>query len=131
MPLRKVLIATTGVAANAGSFTNVTADNIDIRKVIGKMWSTTAETIGEINLSSLDENSTNQSTQNDSRSHIATMVIAVDGGTASVTAKPDAVQLAFNRNDLILRTDESMFVNNSQVVGGMTPQTTWNLFYEA
>lgn len=130
MPLRKVLLFSTAQNAAAASFTNVTARRLHIRKAQGYMASSVADSLGETNTSSLDEARTNQSTTNDSRAHIASVGAAVIGGTGAVVMQPASVIINFNRGDLVLDTDEAIFMNNSATVGAATPNTSWNLFYE-
>jgi len=130
MSLRKVLLATGSESNNAASFVNTTADRLHMRKIILAITSSGASTIGESSYLSFDEQPTDQSTTNDSRAHIGRISYNVTGGTGAVIGADSRMILSWNRNDLVLDTDEAFFLNTITVVGPPTVNYTANIFYE-
>lgn len=133
MPLRKVNLAVNATPSNnMASFTNVTAKRLHIRKTIGS--ANFAATVVALDHATLElaERSTTISGVNDSRALIDIVRLIVGDATGyglGLQPIPRAV-LAFNRGDLVLDTDESLFVNGNDVTGGGTIRGNWNLFYE-
>ncbi len=130
MPLRKVLLSSSVQSNNASSFVNQTAKRLHIKKIRGVQITAAADTLGEVNQSSLDEVPVTQANVNDSRSHIASTQYYVGGGTGAVSGASQPVTLSFNRNDLFLDPDEALFVNNAAIIGSATPTAQWNIWYE-
>ncbi len=131
MPLRKALIAHAGApAANSGSFVNETSKRLHVRKTVGTIIGNAADTIGEVVVASLDEVPVTQHNIDDSRSHIDHTSYAVIGGTAAVIGTSGRAVLSFNRNDLVLDSDEALFSNSTAAIGAAQPQIAWNLWYE-
>lgn len=133
MPLRKVNLAVNAAPSNnMASFTNVTARRLHIRKTVGTGNLQATVTALDHAILELAEQSTAVSSTNDSRALIDTMRFIVGDSTAyGLGLQPtQRAVLAFNRNDLVLDTDESLFVNGTDVVGTATIRANWNLFYE-
>ncbi len=130
MLLRKVLLTTTAQTDNAASFVNQTADRLHMRKLVGRMLGSAADTLGETNVSSFDEIPVRQSAVNDSRAHIAQIDYKVIGGTGAVTGESAGIVLTFERGQLFLDPDEAWFVNNNAGVGSAAPRSGWNIWYE-
>jgi len=128
--LRKVNISVITSQNNAGSFVNQTADRLHARKIVMTGNSRQADTIGEINLCSLDEIPVAQANVNDSRAHIGQVTVVGTGGTASVALDSDKLVLTFERNQLFLDPDEAWFINTLAVVGAATPRFSTNIWYE-
>lgn len=132
LALRKVQIATANLNDNAGSFTNLTSDRLHIRKMTLRVNNTsTNSVIGDIVTASVDEIPVSQDFVNDSRSHIMGVEMAADGATGSIKMRPARAHMEFNKNDLVLETDEAIFLNTTDIVGTPTVRTKLNMFYEA
>jgi len=130
MLLRKVVSGSTSLTDNAQSFTNVTARRLHIRKVFGVIITRTASALGDVALTSLDEVPTGQSKVNDSRAHIGHSVGAVTGATGAIAFQGQPFFAEFARGDLYLDPDESLFVNNEDIIGAPPVNATWNIWYE-
>jgi len=128
MSLRKVNIVATALTDKAASFTNVTSQKLHIRKIV-----LSGNTVGTITsaddwIASIDEESTTQFGQNDSRSH----VIGGRVKAGSTGADADLSKLiSFNRGDLVLDTDEALFLNLTDVAGTPSVSVSVNVWYEA
>lgn len=132
LALRKVLIAVATLQDNAGSFTNLTGDTLHVRKVTLRVGSATTNwTLGDTATASLDEIPSTQDFVNDSRSHILGVELTQNGATGSLDPAERIVHLEFNRNDLILRPDEALFLNTTDISGAPTMRTKCQIYYEA
>ncbi len=133
MPLRKANIAVSGTpSANMGSFVNVTARRLHIRKLdLSMIVSATVVALDQMALS-VDEVPIVQQGTNDSRSHImAVRSIVGDSTGAGLSGTPGSSKiLSFNRNDLVLDPDEAIFLNGSNIVGDPTFDGNLNVWYE-
>lgn len=126
------MLATSALTDNAVSFVNTTDKRLHIRKIDGKpMPESTAAVIGDDWIASLDEQPITQAIVNDSRSHIMSISATGQGGTGGVDPALNSSLLSFNRNDLVLDTDEAFFVNVTDVSGAMDITATFNLWYQA
>jgi len=130
MALRKVLLNSGSEADNAASFVNQTARRLHIRKIVLRIEDSGASSIGEASGLSLDEVPVRQSNINDSRSHIGGQIFTVEGGTGAVAGKGTQLVLSFNRNDLVLDSDEALFMNTFTVVGPPVVSYSTNIWYE-
>ncbi len=128
--LRKVNIGGSALSDNVASFTNSTGVRLHIKKIHGTAIGTTSSAIGDKAVSSLDEVPVSQDTTNDSRAHIGTAVAANVGGTGSLGSTSTPFYMEFDRNDLFLDPDESLFVNNRDIQGAMPFDANWNIWYE-
>lgn len=129
MSLRKVNIVSTSLTNNAGSFTNVTDKRLHIRKVILTMTTTGTLVAADDWSASVDEQPTLQFNVTDSRSHILGGRVKVPTGASGKINLERT--LSFNRGDLVLDTDEALFLNTSDIVGAPGINAAVNLFYEA
>lgn len=133
MPLRKVLLFASGLPTNnMASFTNVTADRLHIRKE--KLSMMIAETIVALDRATveLSERSTAVLATNDSRDLIDWVHQIVGDGTGAGLAPNNHASsvLTFNRGDLVLDTDDSLFMNGINKIGNPSIEANCNLFYE-
>lgn len=133
MPLRKVNLAFNATPSNnMASFTNVTARRLHIRKSIGTCIMGPTLVALESATIELAERSTTVADVNDSRALIDVMrLVAGDATGYGLAVQPQQrAVLAFNRNDWVLDTDESTFVNGNDINGAPPLRGNWNLFYE-
>lgn len=131
MLLRKVIVRTTALTDNAGSFVNQTADRLHMRKLVGRAGNTTSTSaLGDVASSSFDEIPIGQSDVNNSRAHIAEIDIAVTGATGAIRGEANNVVLTFERGQLFLDPDEAWFVNNTDIAGAGNFSFGWNIWYE-
>lgn len=130
--LRKVVLSSSALQNNAVSFTNQTARRMHIRKssLAFSMEAGAAIALGDSALASLDEVPVIQAQVNDSRSHIQQASAQGSGGTGAIAATFESSVLTFNRNDLVLDPDESIFLNLLDIVGAMPVTASANLWYE-
>lgn len=129
--LRKVLIFTSALTNNAGSFVNQTARRLHIIiSDISGLPESTAGAIGDASIASLDEVPTIQARSNDSRSHIQSASAQVIGGTGAIEAVYNNSSRRWNRNDLVLDPDEALFLNIEDTSGALDVGWAANLFYE-
>lgn len=128
--LRKALIVASSLVDNAGSFTNQTARRLHIRKIVLSILPSQAVVLGDMMTASLDEIPISQFELDDSRTHIAGAVAQATGGTGAVAFTSNGAVISFNRNDLVLDSDESLFLNLSDIVGAMPVNVSANLWYE-
>lgn len=132
MPLRKVLLFSASLSLNAASFVNVTARRLHVRKMIHSLAVIGTLVALDQARSSIDEVPTDQSTTNDSRSHISDATVQVSGisTNGALVSIVDRMIQAFNRNDLVLDPDEALFMNNVDGAGTPTIQARANIWYE-
>lgn len=78
---------------------------------------------------SIDEVPVNQLRTNDSRSHIVGGAIKT-GDAGGIAPTKSAKVLSFNRGDLVLDTDEALFLNTADITGAPTVNTSVNVWYE-
>lgn len=131
MPLRKAIVSTSALADNSGSFVNVTADRLHIRMLdLRSLTEAGAATVGDNAGCSIDEVPVRQDNVNDSRSHIMRIGAVVTGGTGAVDFDEKQKTLIFNRNDLVLDPDEAIFMNTTDIAGGLDVTFTLNIWYE-
>lgn len=133
MPLRKVMLFFAGTPNNNNaSFTNVTAKRLHIRKT--KLTLMITETVVALDRMVLElaERSTAVSATNDSRSVIDWVQQIVGDSTGAGLAPRNYASsvLSFNRGDLVLDTDEALFMNSINKQGLPTFEGNANLFYE-
>jgi len=132
MPLRKANIAIVGLLTdNMGSFVNVTAKRLHIRKLdLSGLILATIVTLDQMALS-VDEVPVTQQNVNDSRSHIMGIRGVIGDATGAGLAQTgDKTKiLSFNRGDLVLDPDEAIFVNGAHV-GDPTVNINLNIWYE-
>lgn len=129
--LRKVLISSAAFTNNAASFVNQTADRLHVRKLVGRAMPNGANAVGDLARSSFDEVPVDQSTTNDSRSHIASISQVTNGGTGAIAPGPsNNIVLTFERGQLFLDPDEAFFINNTDIVGNPNVRFNWNVWYE-
>lgn len=132
MPLRKALLSSSSLQNNAASFTNLTNDRLHIRKLdLSTKSSGTAAVLGDAAGCSIDEVPVFQSSTNDSRSHIMAVSSQVIGGTGAIESNTPARVLSFNRGDLVLDPDESIFMNTEDISGAMSVRFNLNIWYDA
>lgn len=129
--LRKAIISVTTKQNNAGSFVNVTAKNLHVRKLKLSIKPVSTQVAGDSALISIDEVPVLQFEVNDSRAHIAAAWFqnyeVVDA--APTTSSPKDT-ITFNRDQLVLEPDEALFVNTQDLGGDPTMQASVNIFYE-
>lgn len=131
MPLRKALVSSSSLQDNAASFVNVTAKQLNIRKLDLKSLSeSTAAALGDSARCSIDEVPADQSSLNDSRSHIMSLDVAPIGGTGAVEVLQQQKVLSFNRGDLVLDPDDAIFMNIVNIVGSLDVGFALNIWYE-
>jgi len=131
MALRKVVLSSSTHTDNAVSFSNQTSRKLFVRKVVGRIIpSSSAGVLGESVNYSLDEIPVRQSAVNNSRLHIATMSATVAGGTGSIALIADQVNLTFQRDDLMIDKDESLFANAADLAGTLASACSWNIWYQ-
>jgi len=129
--LRKALIQTTSILTdNAGSFVNVTAVDLHIRKI--KLSIRLVGTLVALDsvVATIDEVPSSQRASNDSRAHIA-YVYATVSATASLTqygAVKDTI--TFERRQLVLEPDEALFLNVVDILGNPPNEILCNIWYE-
>jgi len=132
--LRKALISSTLLQDNAGSFVNVTAKDLHIRKLKLSLRQGGAIVRGDAYEASVDEVPAIQATVNDSRAHIqhgliqASEQVGADGGTGLYGPQKDT--MTFERGQLVLEPDEALFLNTSDLGGAPTVITKLNIWYE-
>lgn len=129
--LRKALIATTTLQDNSGSFVNVTAKNLHIRKIKLFIRPGGVQVAGDAAMASVDEVPTFQAETNDSRAHILSAKFQNHeaAGDGPITSKP-ADTITFNRDQLVLEPDEALFLNTRDDGGAPTTNTSCNIWYE-
>ncbi len=131
MPLRKVNVFSSALTDNAASFTNVTSSTFDLLKLdLATVSESTAGALGDAAECSIDEVTTRQSASNDSRNHIMHITAAVIGGTGAVEASPAQKIMSFRKGDLELRSDDSLFMNNTDVSGALDIGFALNIWYD-
>ncbi len=131
MALRKATLVSSSLGNNVASFVNVTAETLHIRMLdLVGLPESTAGVIGDSSICSIDEVPIDQSLVNDSRSHIMSVAATVQGGTGGVEATAPSKVLPFNRNDLILKPDDAIFMNITDVSGSLDETYTLNVWYE-
>ncbi len=133
MPLRKVLVRVAGQGSNnMGSFTNVTSKRLHMI-MLDLNFRIIATIVALDNAAmSVDEVTTAQRNTNDSRAHIMGLAQIVGDATGAglATTNPAMKILRFNRNELVLDRDESLFMNGQDVVGGATFESWLNIWYD-
>lgn len=133
MALRKVLLASSVTPAdNMASFTNVTGSRLHIRK--SHLFSKPRGTLVALSnyFVELAERSTFVGLTNDSRALIDLIGMGIGDSVAfglGVWNMASSKQ-AYNRGDLVLDSDESLFMNGSNTVGTQVANSGCNLFYE-
>lgn len=80
----------------------------------------------------LAEQSTAQANTNDARGLLDCIRMAIGDGTNAglITNPQHRAVLAYNRNDLVMDTDDSLFINGIDVNGAPNITGGWNLYYE-
>lgn len=131
MPLRKVHLHSQSLAANAASFTNVTARRLHILIIDQQAFpSSTALALGDAAVASIDEIPVNQINSSDSRSHISGVSVSVPGGTGAIEGIYTRSVTVLNRGDLVLDPDESLFMNTLDKIGAPVVEWTCNFWYD-
>lgn len=135
--LRKAVLVVLGQvpANNMVTFTNTTDKRLHLRK-LDLTLNTTGAVAGDEMSISIDEVPIAQMFVNDSRSHImgVTQSTSTDIGTAAASlTNQNAAQkvLSFQRDDLVLDVDESVYLNGVDSSGAPTFDGTLNIWYEA
>ncbi len=133
MPLRKVnLFVSTTPSANLASFTNVTARRLHIRKtkLVLQIIATFVAFDGIV--LELAESAADQSSITDSRSLLDLVSTFIGDATGAGLSQNNAAQsqMAYNRGDLVLDPDESLFMNAIDVAGSPTARMNALIYYE-
>ncbi len=133
MVLRKANVSVSGTpTSNMGSFVNVTARRLHIRKLdLSFIISATVVALDQMALG-VDEVPVAQQGTNDSRSHIMAVRGIVGDATGAGLAQVNGASkiLSFNRGDLVLDPDEALFLNAANIVGDPTFDGNLNIWYE-
>lgn len=129
--LRKAIISVTAKQNNAGSFVNVTAKDLHIRKIKLSIKPVSVLVVGDSAGLSVDEVPTIQFETNDSRAHVAFAWFQnpESAGDGPATSAPRDT-ITFNRDQLVLEPDEALFVNTQDLGGDPTMQASVNIWYE-
>lgn len=133
MPLRKAKLYATGTPAdNMASFVNVTSKRLHLMKLVqtARMLATIVA-LDSMKVS-IDEVPVAQANTNDSRSHIMEVDQQIGDATGAGLAPTNAAKavLSFNRNDLVLDSDEAIFMNGIDVAGAATIEAGLNVWYD-
>jgi len=131
MAWRKVLLSSNTLTDNAASFVNQTARDLHILMTDHSVGPTgSATVIGDNVRSSLDEQPVAQASVNDSRAHISAVQTENSGATGAIDMPWRFKVLAFPRNALVLRPDDAVFLNNTDVSGAPPADTNCNIWYD-
>jgi len=128
MTLRKALIRSTALQNNAGSFVNVTAKVLHIRKLKLSLRVTGAMVAGDQAGMEIAEVPVLQQATNDSRALIAE-VSTIIANTVAINDKGQDT-ITFERNQLKLEPDEALFMNTEDRVGAPNIEAHCNVWYE-
>jgi len=127
MPLRHVQLVATALGDNQTSFTNTSDSTLKFRKLLIEAMMTGGLVANDQARFSLDEIPIAQIATNGSRSHIIGVVVKV--GT-DLTSGRATKQIALAGDDLVLRPDESVFLNTTDVTGAATVECNVGIWYE-
>lgn len=131
MAWRKVLLASSSLSANAASFVNQTARILNVLMTDHNIrGAASVSVLGDLVISSFDEQPVSQAQVNDSRQHISSVASTVQGGTGSITLLPISKVLAFPRGALVMREDDAFFLNNEDQTGSPDINTSINIWYD-
>lgn len=129
--LRKVLVSSSALTNNAGSFVNQTARRLHI--IISDLRGlpeSSAGVLGDSAVASLDEVPVIQAKVDDSRAHIQACSAQVIGGTGAVETVFNNSYRRWNQNELVLDPDEALFLNIDDTSGALDVTFGANLFYD-
>ena len=131
--LRKALLRATTLQDNADAFTNLTGETLHIRKFVLTQEISGTLVAADRCAASLDEVPEYQGDNADSRAHLAMVKCAVGNvstnGMLGANLK-DRVVMIFERGQLTLDPDESLWLNTIDHVGAPTVVSWCNIFYE-
>lgn len=109
----------------------MTSERLHIRKLDLTSKSESGNAIlGDAAEASVDEVPVNQARLNDSRSHIMSATAVTIGGTGAIEFLPATKLLTFNRDDLVLDPDESLFLNLLDIAGNLDVTFSLNIWYQ-
>lgn len=127
--LRKALVAAATLQNNAGSFLNLTNDKLHIRRIQAKLRVRgTIVALDEATLS-IDEEPVAGHATNDSRAHLLDVKVKIgDVGSFGNNQAQDII--FFERGELVLDSDDAIFMNTVDDGGAPTVLATMNIYYE-
>lgn len=130
--LRKALIAVTTLQDKAGSFVNLTATKLHIRKLVLSQQIHGTLVAGDRAGASVDEVPEYQADDNDSRSNILELEtyagnITTSGSLALGLRNKD--MMIFDQGELTLDPDDAIFLNTKDILGAPTVNTKLRVWY--